>query len=227
MTFLLAVVAAGSLALAGCSDSGSGDGDGDGGARPQRSGAAPKESAATSPAPEGSGAPSPAVTGSVSGGVHRGDLRYFLLPLPEGAEPYGEPAGDPAGAADAAIGLGSVTEDSLRQRGFRQGALRVFRTADGSGEVNVKLLRFGSAGQARDFAGEDLFEGPAVSLPGESGTRATRLESSAAESTDALVAVGQEGDVAFTITVTGAGEPSAARMAELVADQRERLRTGR
>lgn len=226
VTFLLAAVAAGTLALAGCSGS---DDDGtaaEGGGKPGGKSVAPSPSVSASASVDPSAAPGTAVTGTVSGGVHKGDLRYFLLPLPDGAQTYGDRTGDRASLEEAAIGLGADAAGDLKADGFQDGALRVYRTGDGRTEVNVKLLRFSSADGARAFAGRKLFDGPSVPIPGQSAARATRLDSSAAESTDALVAVSYEGDTAFTIGITSSTPPTAEEMADLLGRQHDHLRTG-
>ncbi|KRV51093.1 hypothetical protein AQ490_02510 [Wenjunlia vitaminophila] len=210
VSLVVAVVAAGTLA--GCS----GDGD------VERSTDPP----ARSGEPARTATPGPGSEPSRSAGS-RDDLRTFLLPLPEGAQPYGDVAGDTATLAEAAIGFGDGAEESLREHGFQQAALRAYRTGDGHQEVNVKLLRFGSPAGARGFADAVDFSGPAVPLPGHPEARATRLDSAAAESTDAMVAVATEGDVQFTITITGTAQPRAEDMAALVERQQQRLRAGR
>lgn len=222
----LLAVAAGAVVLLRPPDPSSEDGPA---AAPRPSPSAslgPRSPAGSDPA--STATPGAPVTGAVEdGGVHSGDLRFFLLPVPRGAESYGDRAGDVLTLDEAAVAYYESVRVSMRGHGFRGGAHRAYRTADGKREVDVQLVRFGSAASARDFAGEHHGEGPRVTLPGDSRARAHRLDSAAAESTDAFMAVSYEGDTVITLTVTGSARSTPQDTAELLDRQYARLRTGR
>ncbi|MEU3566463.1 hypothetical protein ABZ761_41290, partial [Kitasatospora sp. NPDC006786] len=98
-------------------------------------------------------APASTVKGTVKNGQHEGDLRYFLLPLPAGGESYGPADGMTMTNDDVAALFGKQDGimDILGSYGYRSGATRTYRTADGKAEVTVTLLKFGSTAAARDF----------------------------------------------------------------------------
>lgn len=191
------------------------------------SGSAPAEPGGTSTTAPPETTPSSTFTGTVDGGIHEGDLRHFLLPVPNGAETYGDEAGDVLTFDDVAVGYEDRARTSLRAHGFRDAVHRAYRTADGNWEVDVELVQLGSPSAARAFAEEYAYEGPRVAIPGDSRARASRLDSAAAESSDAFIAVSYEGDVHITVTLTGATRATPDRMAELLDRQYTRLRTGR
>jgi hypothetical protein len=162
-------------------------------------------------------------------GVHSGDLRYFLLPVPAGADDYDDPDGSVLTADDIAVASADQagTRGALTTYGFRAGAYRTYLTADGATEVTVKLARFASPDQAAAYYGSLAPEGTALTLGSSHPARGYRLSSGSAESSDAELAVSYQGDVQITVTVTGDQAPADTLLRDLVDAQFQRLATTR
>jgi hypothetical protein len=165
-------------------------------------------------------------TGHVKNGVHTGDLASFLPAPPSGADVYGDPGGSPLGADDIAAG-DAGTRAALTTYGFHDGVYRTYLTGDGVYEVSVDLLRFGSPGKAAAYDAAYSSDGTEIALDADYPARAYRLTSASAESTDAVIAVSHQGDVRFTLTVTGSRTLSPAGLRDLLDAQYTRLKTGR
>ncbi|MFE2427048.1 hypothetical protein ACFXJ5_09880 [Streptomyces sp. NPDC059373] len=181
----------------------------------------------TSAAPTPSPSPSSTVTGAVrSGGIHTGDLRYFLLTPPKDAEIYGDEDGSELSRSEVAGGSASV-KTALTTYGFKAGATRTYLTADGDTEVTVDLARFSGPADAAAFYSRFYFSGTRITLVGSHPAKAYRLSSSSAGSTGSVVVVSHQGDVHLTITVTGAKTPDRAQLRALLDRQYRRLKTGR
>ncbi|MEU3571306.1 hypothetical protein AB0E96_23210 [Kitasatospora sp. NPDC036755] len=172
-------------------------------------------------------APASTVKGTVSGGKHEGDLRYFLLPIPAGGESYGPVDGvamsdddvaDVFGKQDGIMGI-------LKSYGYKGGANRMYRTADGKAEVTVTLLKFGSTAMAADFAKNytikslDPFD---VDSGGRGYLKAPKQQAY----TGSMSGISSQGDVQYTIDVDVKGTPDKALLNELMKRQREWLTTG-
>jgi hypothetical protein len=185
-------------------------------------------SASGSAAPTASAAPGTAPTGAVSDGVHSGDLRYFLIPPPAGADVYG----DPAGSADTAADVAAADADqdkaarALSAYGFRAAATRTYLTADGVTEVTVELVRLRGTDQAAAYYAASGYQATTLPLPGGYPARGYDLSSGSAESANTLLATSYQGDVHITISVTGGRAPSRALLQHLLDAQHQRLRTG-
>jgi hypothetical protein len=166
--------------------------------------------------------------GQVAHGVHTGDLRYFLIPPPEHADVYGDPAGSADTAADVAAGSadGSQAERDLKLYGFRAAATRTYLTADGVSEVTVDLVRLRGSSQAAAYCSASSYQADKLTLHGSYPARGYNLSSGSAESADTLLAVSYQGDVQFTISVTGGKTPSRALLQDLLDAQYQRLKTG-
>ncbi|BBA99183.1 hypothetical protein RVR_5697 [Actinacidiphila reveromycinica] len=225
----LAAVTAGAVIAFGSSPGGS-----DAAVTP--SATAPATGAAARPAPSVSptapGTPSAAPgkpTGQVADGAHTGDLRYFLVPPPEGADVYGDPDGSADSAADVAAGAadGEQAARALSTYGFRAAATRTYLTADGVSEVTVELVRLRGPGQAAAYYAASAYQATALPLQGGYPARGYDLSSGSAESTDTLLAVSYQGDVHITISVTGGSTPSRALLQHVLDAQHRRLSTGR
>ncbi|WNI17013.1 hypothetical protein [Actinacidiphila sp. ITFR-21] len=167
--------------------------------------------------------------GHVTGGVHSGDLRYFLLPPPADADVTGDRAGSPLTADDIAATApdDSAARGELRTYGFRAGAYRTYSTADGIFEVTVKLIRLGTPADAAAYYAAHSYEGAAIPLATDFPARAYDLASGSAESTDTVLAVSYQGDTQIILTVTGGGSRSRAQLPSLLAAQHRRLESGR
>ncbi|MEW1863124.1 hypothetical protein AB0399_22635 [Streptomyces sp. NPDC088194] len=225
----LAAVTAGAVIAFGSSPGGA-DAAATPSATASRTGAgAPSGSAsASSPAPSASPtAKKPA--GQVAHGTHTGDLRYFLIPPPDGADVYGDPAGSADSAADVAAGSadGSQAARALSTYGFRNAASRTYLTADGGSEVSVELVRFRGPSQAAAYYSSSGYQATTLPLQGSYPARGYDLASGSAESSDTLLAISYQGDVHITISVTGGKAPSRALLQHLLDAQYQRLRTGR
>lgn len=191
--------------------------------------AAPRTSATGGADQEPDGVPSPSgPVGRVSHGVHSGDLRYFLLTPPKGAETYGDENGTALNADDIAAGGRdeAATTRVLKRYVYRSGAYRTYLTADGESEVTVRLARFSDAGNAAAYYNAFTYEGRRFTMTGGHPSRGYDLASGSDESTDALLAVSYQGDVHITITVTGGHTPDRTLLQSLLDQQYQRLAKG-
>jgi hypothetical protein len=151
--------------------------------------------------------PTSTVTGKVASGVHSGDLRFFLLPVPSDASVVGSPDGD---AMTAATVAGAYSNSSqalkfLQQLGFKSGATRGYQTGDAKYHVDVRLLQFSSAENARAWASGDKPQANATafSIPGYPDEKAYDIPLDASLGEARLRAVGFRGDVFFEVDVFG------------------------
>ncbi|WP_435132639.1 hypothetical protein [Actinacidiphila sp. bgisy144] len=185
-------------------------------------------SASPSAAPTASAAAGTAPTGAVSNGVHSGDLRYFLIPPPDGADVYGDPAGSADTAADVAAAAADQDKAAraLSTYGFRAAATRTYLTADGVTEVTVELVRLRGSDQAAAYYAASGYQAATLPLQGGYPARGYDLSSGSAESANTLLATSYQGDVHITISVTGGRTPSRALLQHLLDAQHQRLRTG-
>ncbi|MEV7178810.1 hypothetical protein [Kitasatospora sp. NPDC093679] len=183
-------------------------------------------------APSPSPTPSPASTvhGTVDGSTHGGDIRYFLLPLPAGAESYGAPDGTTLSTDDVAGQFGNASEmpEILRSYGYKDDAAdRRYRTADGTQEVYVRLLRFKSRQMAKEFAdGLSFKHGDTFDIAGDDNAKGIMLKPEQEAWTGKMVGVSFSGDVQYEITVYVKGTPDRALLVDAMKRQRERLATG-
>ncbi|PBC78498.1 hypothetical protein BX265_3270 [Streptomyces sp. TLI_235] len=189
---------------------------------------APPSSAAPAPAPT----PTPASTvhGTVDGSTHGGDIRYFLLPMPARAESYGSSDGTELSTGDVAQQFGNASEmpEILRSYGYRDDAAeRRYRTADGTQEVYVRLLRFKSRQMAEEFAdGLSFKRGDTFDIAGDGNARGIMLKPEQEAWTGKMVGVSFSGDIEYEVTVYVKGTPDKALLVDAMKRQRERLATG-
>jgi hypothetical protein len=192
-------------------------------ALPATASATPSATPGDSPDPT----PSSTVTGKVkSGGIHTGDLRYFLLRPPADAEVYGDEDGTELTRSEVANDVASV-KSALGTYGFRTGVSRTYLTADGGTQITAKLARFSSPANATAYYSRLYFGGTRITLGGSHPAKAYRLSSSSAESTGSVIVVSHQGDVHITLSVTGAKTPGTGQLRRLLDQQYERLATGR
>ncbi|MFF2039559.1 hypothetical protein ACFVVX_03965 [Kitasatospora sp. NPDC058170] len=187
--------------------------------------AAPKPSpTASAPAPR----PTSTLKGGVSGGSHSGDLRYFLLPIPDGGESYGPSDGVMMTDEEIAEGYKQADiMDVLKSYGYKEAATRTYRTADGKAEVTVELMRFGSPSMAKDFAkGSTLKQTDTIEIEGDPSAHAYRFTPRQQAFTGSMVGISNSGDVQYTITVDVKGTPDKALLNDVMKRQRERLASG-
>ncbi|MFJ7907325.1 hypothetical protein [Kitasatospora sp. NPDC096204] len=174
-------------------------------------------------------APASTVKGTVKNGQHEGDLRYFLLPIPAGGESYG-PADGMALTNDdvsALFGKQDGIMDILGSYGYKGGATRMYRTADGKAEVTVTILQFGSTAMARDFVkGYKIKSLEPFDIDGDPGGHGYLQTPKHESYTGSMSGISSQGDVQYTIDVDVKGTPDKALLYELMKRQREWLTTG-
>ncbi|MFD8788953.1 hypothetical protein [Kitasatospora sp. NPDC059599] len=174
-------------------------------------------------------APASTVKGTVSGGKHAGDLRYFLLPIPAGGESYGPADGMTMTDDDVAeiFGKQDGIKDILASYGYKEGASRMYRTADGKAEVTVTLLHFGSASMATDFVkGYKIKSLDPIDLDGLPDARGYLKKPKQQAYTGSMTGIASQGDVQYTIDVDVKGTPDKALLSELMKRQRDWLASG-
>ncbi|MFD0275778.1 hypothetical protein ACFVHB_18000 [Kitasatospora sp. NPDC127111] len=172
--------------------------------------------------------PASTVKGTVSGGRHDGDLRYFLLPIPDGGESYG-PA-DGMTMSDEEVSELFGNQDGimriLKSYGYKEAATRMYRTADGKAEVTVTLLHFGSAAQAGDFAKNHTMKLDPIDIDGDPNAHGYVNKPKQQAYTGSMTGISSQGDVQYTIDVDVKGNPDKALLSELMKRQREWLSSG-
>jgi hypothetical protein len=189
----------------------------------------PKATPSSSPSPSASPSPRSTVTGSVRNGAHRGDLRYFLLPPPDGpSSVQGDPDGTLEGANDVLKQYGgdSQVKSALDQLGFKTGATRTYQDGTLGANVTIELLQFGSADDAGQWLQGFELNGSgwtSFSVPGESGASARERNS---DGLDKLVGVYAEGDTFYQIDVYGSQTLPHADLSNLMTAESGRLSHG-
>ncbi|MFJ8437239.1 hypothetical protein ACIQ9P_38705 [Kitasatospora sp. NPDC094019] len=174
-------------------------------------------------------APTSTLRGTVSNGRHDGDLRFFLLPIPEGGESYGPADGTPVTDEDMADQIGGGTEimTALRTFGYKDAATRTYRTKDGKAEVTVTLLRFTTAARAGEFAKSFTMDLPAVEITGDPAAHGYVRKPKQQAYTGSMSGISNQGDVQYIIDVDMKGDPDKALLDELMKRQRDWLTSGR
>ncbi|MGW2249551.1 hypothetical protein ACWCXH_05065 [Kitasatospora sp. NPDC001660] len=202
--------------------------------------AAASASASASPTPTALPVPTPTavpttpkpastVKGTVSGGKHEGDLRYFLLPIPDGGESYGPADGMKMTDDDVATLFGKQDGimDILGSYGYKEGASRMYRTADGRVEVTVTLLHFGSTAMASEFVkGYTVKSQDPIDIDGDPSAHGYVHKPKQQAYTGSMTGISSQGDVQYTIDVEVKGTPDKALLSELMKRQREWLASG-
>ncbi|MFB7943843.1 hypothetical protein ACFC6L_02885 [Kitasatospora phosalacinea] len=183
-----------------------------------------------SPAPSPTVAPRPASTlkGSVSGGKHSGDLRYFLLPVPDDADPYGSPDGAMMSMDDIQAGYGKDVDvaEILDSWDFKDAATRTYRTRDGKTEVRVDLKRFKRTDRAQGFADHSSYDREAFDVDGVPNAKGYLFKPEQQAYTGELIGIGVVGDVVYEVTVDVQGDPDKALLADAMKRARDRLANG-
>lgn len=173
--------------------------------------------------------PASTVKGSVSGGKHDGDLRYFLLPIPDGGESYGPADGVKMSDEEvgALFGKQDGIMDILGSYGYKEGASRMYRTADGKAEVTVTLLHFGSTAMASEFVkGYTVKSQDPIDIDGDPNAHGYVHKPKQQAYTGSMTGISSQGDVQYTIDVEVKGTPDKALLSELMKRQREWLASG-
>ncbi|MGY0466601.1 hypothetical protein ACW14Y_41040 [Kitasatospora sp. cg17-2] len=185
----------------------------------------PAEPAPTASVP----APASTVRGTVSNGRHDGDLRFFLLPIPEGGESYGPADGIPVTDEDMAeqISGGAEIMTALRAFGYKDAATRTYRTKDGKAEVTVTLLRFTTAARAGEFARSYTMDLPSVEIVGDPAAHGYVRKPKQQAYTGSTSGISSQGDVQYIIDVDMKGDPDKALLNDVMKRQRDWLISGR
>jgi hypothetical protein len=187
-------------------------------------------SAAATTASPTTASPTSTLTGSVSDGVHHGDLRYFLLSPPQGPSSV---QGDPDGTTET---LDDVVKDFyggtssvagyLQQDDFESACTLTYQDSTIGANVTIQLIRFGSASDASDWQSGFTDDGTGtkqISVPGESSAEGWSYSSNGGYS---LLGVDHEGDTFFQVQVYGAQSIPASDLGRLVAAQHAKLANG-
>ncbi|WP_033217259.1 hypothetical protein [Kitasatospora phosalacinea] len=188
----------------------------------------PTPSPSPTPTPTVAPRPSSTLKGSVSGGKHSGDLRYFLLPVPDDADPYGSPDGAMMSIEDIQSHYSKDTDVKgvLDSWDFKDAATRSYRTRDGKTEVRVELKRFSRADRAQGFADHTSFEQDPFDVDGVPNARGYAFKPKQQAYTGELIGIGVVGDVAYEVTVDVQGDPDRALLADAMKRARDRLANG-
>ncbi|MFJ5882971.1 hypothetical protein [Kitasatospora cineracea] len=201
-------------------------------------GSSPSPSPSASPTPTPPPAPSPTPTvaprpastlqGSVSGGKHSGDLRYFLLPVPDDADPYGSPDGAMMSMDDlqARYSKSVDLKGILDSWGFKDAATRTYRTRDGKTEVRTDLRRFGRTDRAQGFADNTSFDRSSFGIDGVPNAKGYVFKPEQQAYTGELVGIGVVGDVVYEVTVEVQGDPDKALLVDAMKRARDHLANG-
>ncbi|BAJ29854.1 MULTISPECIES: hypothetical protein [Kitasatospora] len=209
---------------------------------PSGSGASPSASASASAAPTPTPSPTPStppppppaprpsstLQGSVSGGKHSGDLRYFLLPVPDDADPYGSPDGAMMSMEDlqAQYSKNVDIKSVLDSWNFKDAATRTYRTRDGKSEVRIDLKRFSRTDRAQGFADNSSFDQDSFDIAGVSNAKGYIFKPEQQAYTGHLIGIGVVGDVVYEVTVDVQGDPDKALLADAMKRAHDRLANG-
>ncbi len=205
--------------------------------------AAPAASASATPSPSPTPSPTPSAStpppppkpsstlhGTVNGDRHGGDLRFFLVPMPDGAESYGSADGIQLSTKELCEEFGNADEmpEILKSYGYQDDAAeRRYRTADGKQEVLVRMLRFKNSSMAREFAKGMTFDsGDSFDVDGDSNAKGVLMKPEQEAWTGKLVGVSSIGDIEYQVSVYVKGTPDKALLADAMKRQRERLGSG-
>jgi hypothetical protein len=194
-----------------------------------KSGATASASAAPTTAAPTTATPTSTVTGTVSGGVHHGDLRFFLVPPPQGASSV---QGDPDGTAEtiddvvADYSDPSQVKDSLKEIGFKAACDRTYQDSTIGANVTIQLVQFGSSSASSEWLSSFSYSGDgyaSIPVSGESGAEGW---SYAKDGNYELIGVYRDGDTFFQVEIFGAQSIPAAELGKVVKAEHARLANG-
>ena len=186
--------------------------------------------AAATTAAATSASPTSTVTGSVSSGVHSGDLRFFLLPPPQGpSSVQGNPDGTTETLSDVVTndyGGTSSVKTYLQQDGFKTACDRVYQDSTIGANVQIDLIRFGSSSESSAWLSGASFNGggyQSISVPGESGASGY---SYAKSGNYVLIGFYRDGDTFFEVDIFGTQQISSQALGQVVSAEHSRLANG-
>ena len=220
-----AVNASAYAAQAGAGSRGSASAHASGKAKPKASASPSTAPTSASPTPT----PTPTVTGSVSDGIHSGDLRYFLLPPPQGASSV---QGDPNGTTEtiddvlAAYDDASTARSNLEQLNFKTACTRTYQDSTMGANVTIELMQFGSSAESQEWFSDFEFSGggyQSISVSGESGAEGW---SYADNGTYELIGAYREGDTFYEVTIFSSQLIPAPDLGQVVSAEHARLANG-
>ncbi|MBR7834584.1 hypothetical protein KDL01_15020 [Actinospica durhamensis] len=186
-------------------------------------------SAAPSTAPPTTATPTSTVTGHVSNGVHTGDLRFFLLPPPDGSSSV---QGDPDGTTESLsevvndYGGSSDVKTSLRELGFKSACDRTYQDSSIGANVDIQLIRLGGSSDASAWLSGYTESGSgikSISVPGESGAKGWSWKS---DNSYEVSGAYRDGDTFFTVDIYGDQPITAADLASVIKAEHARLANG-
>jgi hypothetical protein len=194
-----------------------------------KSSASASASGAPTSAPPTSASPTSTVTGTVSDGVHKGDLRYFLLQPPQGpSSVQGDPDGDTESLDDVVqeYGGSSDVRSLLKQLNFKAACDRTYQDSTIGANVTIELIRFASSSDAANwYSGFELDGGgfKHISVPGESGAQGWSYSK---DGTYQLTGVYRDGDTFFNVTIFATQSIPASALGSIIKGQHSRLANG-
>ena len=184
----------------------------------------------TPPAVTPSPSPSSTVKGYVNGSTHSGDLRFFLLPVPNDALAYGDTDGTAESLSDIAkeMSNSSTSKSILEQFGCSGGAYRIYRTNDGQYTVTARLIHFDSSSHASDWvSGMTFGHGNTFDISGISNAKGLALNPSDSNGVGTLMGLSHVGDVEYEIDIQGTGSLDHSLLTPLMQREEQLLNTGR
>jgi hypothetical protein len=191
----------------------------------------PSPTTTTSSAAPTTPSPTSTVTGSIGSGLtHKGDLRFFLLPVPSDGSVIGDPDGKKLSKSDVADSYSNSKEvlSILGELGFKDGATREYQTGDAAYHVETTLMHFSSGSNARLwYQGDQPPSGwKKFKISGFSG--ASGYVISEKDSTfQTLRGLYYRGDVVIEILIIGQDPVDQSVMASAMSAQVARLNTGK
>ncbi|RAG81175.1 hypothetical protein DN069_34320 [Streptacidiphilus pinicola] len=174
--------------------------------------------------------PSSTVKGYVNGSTHSGDLRFFLLPVPDDALAYGDTDGTAESLSDIAKQMdnSSTSKSILQQYGCSGGAYRIYRTNDGQYTVTARLIHFDGSGHAADWvSGLTFGHGNSFDVSGISDAKGLAINPTDSNGVGTLMGLSHVGDVEYEIDVEGTGSLDHSLLTPLMQREEKLLETGR
>ena len=176
-------------------------------------------------------APSPtaSVKGWVNDGSHTGDLRFFLLPIPAN----GQPINDTTGTLESLKQLSQEMESpsqgltDLKSWSCTGGAIREYRSSDGTLVITTELLHFADGSDAAGwFSGFSFTGGKSFSVPQVPDSKGWAFAPSGGDSYGSVHGYGYDGDVMYEIDIVGPGNIPHSDLIPLMQRERKLLSTG-
>ena len=176
-------------------------------------------------------APSPtsSVKGSVDDGSHSGDLRFFLLPIPDGAQPIDDATGSLESLKQLSQNMDDPSQGlaDLKSWNCTGGAFRAYRSSDATMTITTELLHFADGSDASGWFSGFRYEGGSsfsVSQVPDSG--GWEFDPSGGDTFGSLHGYGYDGDVMYEIDIDGPGKIPHSLLIPLMQRERKLLSTG-